>query len=184
MKLFDLQRRFGLRGAPNFIMAILALLVFEGIIKTYYGELDFQRAAQPFLLKALFPPRPHFTRRTSGYLSLRRTPIQATGQYTGYYLFQEAVVTFEHKVTPNLTGRAEIAFRNSNFPGSEKPFSAAFTLNEISGLFELRYRPGTPDRPGPLVFTVGYTPSRSTSTQPGLDINSQRLRVGLQYGWF
>jgi len=126
----------------------------------------------------------HFTRRTFATLNLRRAPIQASGQYTGYYLFQEAVLTFEHKVTPNLTGRAEVSFRNSDFPGSEKPFSEAFTLNEIAGLFEMRYRPGTPDRPGPFVFTVGYAPSRSTSTQPGLDVNSQRFRVGIQYGWF
>jgi ubiquinone biosynthesis protein len=57
MQLFDIQRRFGLRAAPNFVMAILALLVFEGIVKTYCAELDFQREAQPFLLKVLFPPR-------------------------------------------------------------------------------------------------------------------------------
>lgn len=55
MQLFDIQRRAGLRASPNFVMAILALLVFEGIIKTYCADLDFQREAQPFLLKVLIP---------------------------------------------------------------------------------------------------------------------------------
>lgn len=58
MQLFDIQRRFGLRASPNFVMAILALLVFEGIVKTYCADLDFQREARPFLIKALFPPQP------------------------------------------------------------------------------------------------------------------------------
>lgn len=58
MQLFDIQRRSGLRAAPHFVMAILALLVFEGIVKTYCAELDFQREAQPFLMKVLIPARP------------------------------------------------------------------------------------------------------------------------------
>lgn len=62
MQLFDIQRRFGLRASPNFVMAILALLVFEGIVKTYCADLDFQREAQPFLLKVLIPV---WTRRSS-----------------------------------------------------------------------------------------------------------------------
>ncbi|HEX6289039.1 MAG TPA: AarF/UbiB family protein [Herpetosiphonaceae bacterium] len=63
MQLFDIQRRFGLRASPNFVMAILALLVFEGIVKTYCADLDFQREAQPFLLKVLIPV---WSRRASG----------------------------------------------------------------------------------------------------------------------
>lgn len=62
MQLFDIQRRAGLRASPNFVMAILALLVFEGIIKTYCADLDFQREAQPFLLKVLIPV---WTRRSN-----------------------------------------------------------------------------------------------------------------------
>ncbi len=52
MQLFDIQRRCGLRASPNFVMAILALLVFEGIVKSYYADLDFQREALPFMLRA------------------------------------------------------------------------------------------------------------------------------------
>ncbi len=52
-QLFDIQRRFGLRGSNNFTMAILSLLVFEGIAKQVYPHLDFQSEARPFLLKAL-----------------------------------------------------------------------------------------------------------------------------------
>jgi ubiquinone biosynthesis protein len=58
MQLFDIQRRFGLRASPNFVMAILSLLVFEGIVKTYCADLDFQGEARPFLMKALIPARP------------------------------------------------------------------------------------------------------------------------------
>lgn len=51
-QLFDIQRRCGLRASPNFVMAILALLVFEGIVKSYYADLDFQHEAIPFMFKA------------------------------------------------------------------------------------------------------------------------------------
>jgi ubiquinone biosynthesis protein len=51
MQLFDIQRRCGLRASPNFVMAILALLVFEGIVKSYDADLDFQGEALPFLLR-------------------------------------------------------------------------------------------------------------------------------------
>lgn len=52
-QLFDIQRRFGLRGSTNFNMAILSLLVFEGIAKQLYPLLDFQAEARPFLLQAV-----------------------------------------------------------------------------------------------------------------------------------
>lgn len=54
LQLFDIQRRFGLRASPNFVMAILALLVFEGIVKTYCTDLDFQYEAQPYVIRAFF----------------------------------------------------------------------------------------------------------------------------------
>lgn len=54
-QLFDIQRRFGLRGSTNFNMAILSLLVFEGIAKQLYPLLDFQAEARPFLLRAVSP---------------------------------------------------------------------------------------------------------------------------------
>jgi ubiquinone biosynthesis protein len=52
-QLFDIQRRHGLRGSTNFTMAILSLLVFEGIAKQFYPHLDFQSEARPFLVRAL-----------------------------------------------------------------------------------------------------------------------------------
>jgi len=52
-QLFDIQRRFGLRGSTDFNMAILSLLVFEGIAKQLYPLLDFQNEARPFLLRAV-----------------------------------------------------------------------------------------------------------------------------------
>ncbi|EFH88433.1 ABC1 kinase family protein [Ktedonobacter racemifer] len=52
-QIFDIERRFGLRGSINFTMAILSLLVFEGIAKQLYPFLDFQAEAKPFLFQAL-----------------------------------------------------------------------------------------------------------------------------------
>jgi ubiquinone biosynthesis protein len=52
-QVFDIQRRFGLRSSTSFTMAILSLLVFEGIAKQIYPHLDFQAAARPFLLQAI-----------------------------------------------------------------------------------------------------------------------------------
>ncbi|GCE15792.1 ABC1 kinase family protein [Tengunoibacter tsumagoiensis] len=53
-QIFDVQRRFGLRGSTNFTMAILSLLVFEGIAKQLYPHLDFQKEAKPFLYEVIF----------------------------------------------------------------------------------------------------------------------------------
>lgn len=52
-QIFDIQRRFGLKGSTSFTMAILSLLVFEGITKQVYPQLDFQAEAQPILLHVL-----------------------------------------------------------------------------------------------------------------------------------
>lgn len=56
-ELFDLQRRFGLRGSTDFTMTIVSLLVFEGIIRTLAPELDFQTEASKFLF-SLRPDSP------------------------------------------------------------------------------------------------------------------------------
>ena len=56
-RLFDLQRRYGLRGTSAFVMPILSLLVLEGIVKEVDPGLDFQREARPFVLRASL--RPH-----------------------------------------------------------------------------------------------------------------------------
>lgn len=51
--LFSVQRRHGVAGSPDFTMAIVSLLIFEGIARPLYPGLDFQREAVPFLLHAL-----------------------------------------------------------------------------------------------------------------------------------
>jgi ubiquinone biosynthesis protein len=52
-RLFELQRRHGVYSTPAFALAILSLLVFEGIAKEVDPDLDFQREAVPFVLRAL-----------------------------------------------------------------------------------------------------------------------------------
>ncbi len=52
-RLFRIQSAHGIRPSPNFTLAILTLLGFEGIIKQIDPEMDFQRLAIPSLLAAL-----------------------------------------------------------------------------------------------------------------------------------
>lgn len=49
-ELFDLQRRFGIRGSTAFTMTIISLLLFEGILKTLDPTMDFQAEAYAFML--------------------------------------------------------------------------------------------------------------------------------------
>lgn len=70
VQLFDMQRRFGLRGTSNFTMVILSLLVFEGLAKLVYPELDFQGEAIPFLTPILFQ------HKLTGSQSLQPNPLQ------------------------------------------------------------------------------------------------------------
>ena len=51
--MFDIQRRFRIRGTSTFMMAIVSLLVFEGVAKTVNPELDFQTCSIPYLQEAL-----------------------------------------------------------------------------------------------------------------------------------
>lgn len=51
--LFSIQRCHGVLGSPDFTLAILSLLVYEGMIKQWAADLDFQREAIPFLMQAL-----------------------------------------------------------------------------------------------------------------------------------
>ena len=51
--LFAIQTRHGLRGSPKFTMAIVALLVYEGLAKQLIPDLDFQAESGPFVLAAL-----------------------------------------------------------------------------------------------------------------------------------
>lgn len=52
VRMFDVQRRFGVRGTAAFTIAILSLLVLEGIVKDVSPHLDFQRDALPYILRA------------------------------------------------------------------------------------------------------------------------------------
>ena len=52
-RLFDLQRRFGIAAAPEFVFPLLALLVLEGMINDFDVDVDFQAEAIPVLLTAL-----------------------------------------------------------------------------------------------------------------------------------
>ncbi|MBS1911396.1 MAG: AarF/ABC1/UbiB kinase family protein [Bacteroidetes bacterium] len=47
--LFRIQRGSGLRGTTRFIMTILSLLVFQGVVKQLWPRIDFQREAINFL---------------------------------------------------------------------------------------------------------------------------------------
>jgi ubiquinone biosynthesis protein len=49
MALFDLQHRHRIYGAPDFMMAIVALLAYEGIVKRVQPDLDFQAIARHML---------------------------------------------------------------------------------------------------------------------------------------
>ena len=50
LKLFSVQRRWNLRASAGFSQPLLSLLVFEGIVRGLYPDLDFQREALPFVL--------------------------------------------------------------------------------------------------------------------------------------
>lgn len=53
-RLFDIQRRHGIVGTPQFASAILSLLVYEGIVRQWLPELDFQAEAQRYIFLGSF----------------------------------------------------------------------------------------------------------------------------------
>jgi ubiquinone biosynthesis protein len=53
IRLFDAQRRFGLRGSTAFTMTILSFVVFQGIVKQLHPALDFQEEARRFFAAIL-----------------------------------------------------------------------------------------------------------------------------------
>lgn len=55
-RLFEVQRRHGLRGTNAFVMPILALLVLEGIVNEVDPGFDFQAEALPYVLHAAVRP--------------------------------------------------------------------------------------------------------------------------------
>ncbi|WP_172746832.1 AarF/UbiB family protein [Neorhizobium sp. T25_13] len=50
-KLFEIQRRFGLRGAPSFANAIWVLAMYEGLVRARFPSLAFQSEALSILMK-------------------------------------------------------------------------------------------------------------------------------------
>ena len=50
-RLFEIQRRHGIRGTPAFTTSILALVSYEGLLKLFEPSLDFQREAMPYVLR-------------------------------------------------------------------------------------------------------------------------------------
>jgi ubiquinone biosynthesis protein len=64
--LFEIQRRFRIVGTTTPIMAIISLLVLEGIAKDVHADLDFQREALPFILQgSIRSMRPEKVERAS-----------------------------------------------------------------------------------------------------------------------
>jgi ubiquinone biosynthesis protein len=51
--LFAIQRKHGVYGTPRFTLIILSLLVYEGVAKQRFPDLDFQKEAVPFVVAAL-----------------------------------------------------------------------------------------------------------------------------------
>ncbi len=52
-ELFNLQRRFGITAAPEFVFPLMSLLVLEGMINDFDVDVDFQAEAIPTLLAVL-----------------------------------------------------------------------------------------------------------------------------------
>jgi ubiquinone biosynthesis protein len=52
-RIFNLQKKYRLYGAPGFVSAIWALLMFEGLVRNKYPELDFQAEARPYAIASL-----------------------------------------------------------------------------------------------------------------------------------
>jgi len=50
--LFAAMRRHRVRGSPGFVMAIMALLTLEGVVRQVDADLDFQAEALPYLFRA------------------------------------------------------------------------------------------------------------------------------------
>jgi ubiquinone biosynthesis protein len=69
--LFDIQRRFSVRGSVDFTLVILSLGVFEGILRALDPAMDFQREAIMFLSSLGPGPQPDEATRRRVYAELR-----------------------------------------------------------------------------------------------------------------
>lgn len=64
LELFAIQRHHKIYGTSKFALPILSLLVFEGVAKQSYPDLDFQAESLPYVIAALASP-PRFPPITS-----------------------------------------------------------------------------------------------------------------------
>lgn len=53
-ELFDLQRKHGLHASAELVFPLLSLLVIEGTVRSLDPDIDFQKAAEPILMKGVF----------------------------------------------------------------------------------------------------------------------------------
>lgn len=158
----------------------------RGQLEIDYARWGFRTSeAPPFSGLAISGKLEHtFDRMMTGYLNIDRTPVQATGSITGYYIAERFEAGVERKLTMQLKSRASVDVRKARFPGSNRLASDRFSLTEYSGNLEVNYRPGQALRSGPLLLTVSYKPELSRSTREDLRVSDQRLGFSLQYGWF
>jgi ubiquinone biosynthesis protein len=100
LDLFDVHRKHGLRGSPAFTMAIMSLVAYEGLLKSFAPDLDFQREAIPYVFRALSDrPRPEAGPRPAmhveaaaakllkeaqrGFVPLAAESVGSSGDFTG-----------------------------------------------------------------------------------------------------
>lgn len=53
LTLFDVERKHRIRASPAFVMAIMSLLSYEGLLRMYTPSLDFQKESLPYVMSAL-----------------------------------------------------------------------------------------------------------------------------------
>jgi hypothetical protein len=154
-------------------------------IKVGYLHWDFEdETSKPFDGVALTGRLEHtFNRRTRATLDLGHTPLQASGQITGYYVRTDGTLGLERSLTQQLYMKAALAVRNYDYSGSNFS-SQPFSFIDYVGDLQLRYRPGSEQRPGPMLLTLAYAPLVRHADSPTLEYKSQRVVLSLLYGWF
>jgi hypothetical protein len=139
-----------------------------------------------------------FSQRTTGFIRLERAATQATGQFQGYYIREEAFFRLARQLTQQLNLSGGLSYRLSDYPSSVLTecneavcdggveLAPAYKITDYYATIELNYRPGSATRPGPLLLTLQLTPrkTRSDLEASGLDSNGQRASLFIQYGWF
>lgn len=125
-----------------------------------------------------------FDRRTVGFLHLERSPLQASGILTGYYVFDRVGFNVERLLTRSFSTKVGLDYQRTSFPGSSG--EPAFTVADYVGDLQVVFRPAQAARQGRFVTVLSYRPDfqRSDRREKGLDENSHRIGLSLQYGWF